>query len=115
MIAGFNTRIGKNCLLTTNDARARRCGRRSKQRDSVQLLWKCWTSSKANRTRRTNASRDRTLLSSTMSASTGDKITVVSPADFHVHLRQGKLSQLVTPHVRLGGFDLAYVMVRNLP
>jgi dihydroorotase len=38
-------------------------------------------------------------------------ISVSSPADFHVHLRQGDLSQLVTPHVREGGFRLAYVMV----
>ena len=38
-------------------------------------------------------------------------ISVPAPADFHVHLRQGDLSQLVTPHVREGGFRLAYVMV----
>lgn len=38
-------------------------------------------------------------------------LSVNSPADFHVHLRQGPLAQLVTPHVQLGGFDLAYVMV----
>jgi len=38
-------------------------------------------------------------------------ITVKAPADFHVHLRQGELSKLVTPHVRKGGFTLAYVMV----
>lgn len=39
-------------------------------------------------------------------------ISVRSPADFHVHLRQGSISNLITPHVRKGGFDLAYVMVR---
>ena len=39
-------------------------------------------------------------------------ISVSSPADFHVHLRQGDLSELVTPHVREGGFRLAYVMVK---
>jgi dihydroorotase len=38
-------------------------------------------------------------------------LTVPSPADFHVHLRQGSLARLVTPHVRKGGFSLAYVMV----
>lgn len=43
-----------------------------------------------------------------------DKLTVESPADFHVHLRQGELSKLVTPHVRKGGFDLAYVMVSDV-
>ena len=40
-------------------------------------------------------------------------ISLPSPADFHVHLRQGDLSKLVTPHVRKGGFHLAYVMVSN--
>lgn len=40
------------------------------------------------------------------------EISVSSPADFHVHLRQGPMSSLVTPHVREGGFSLAYVMVR---
>jgi dihydroorotase len=43
--------------------------------------------------------------------STTVAISVSSPADFHVHLRQGDLSELVTPHVRKGGFHLAYVMV----
>lgn len=43
-----------------------------------------------------------------------DTITVTSPADFHVHLRQGKFAELVTKHVRLGGFTLAYVMVRDI-
>lgn len=38
-------------------------------------------------------------------------ISVSSPADFHVHLRQAELAELVTPHVRKGGFYLAYVMV----
>jgi len=40
---------------------------------------------------------------------------VSSPADFHVHLRQGDLSELVTPHVRKGGFRLAYVMPNLTP
>jgi dihydroorotase len=38
-------------------------------------------------------------------------LTVKSPADFHVHLRQGTFSELITPHIRKGGFRLAYVMV----
>ena len=38
-------------------------------------------------------------------------ITVPAPADFHVHLRQGEISELIVPHVRRGGFDLVYVMV----
>ncbi|KAK0453880.1 Dihydroorotase [Armillaria borealis] len=42
-------------------------------------------------------------------------LSVPSPADFHVHLRQGSLSHLVTPHVRKGGFDVAYVMPNLKP
>lgn len=30
---------------------------------------------------------------------------------FHVHVRQGKMCELVTPHVRQGGIKTAYVMV----
>ncbi|KAN0063311.1 dihydroorotase [Thecaphora frezii] len=44
-----------------------------------------------------------------------DDITVPSPADFHVHLRQGALSELVTPHVAEGGVSLAYVMPNLVP
>ncbi|KAK0206736.1 Dihydroorotase [Desarmillaria ectypa] len=40
---------------------------------------------------------------------------VPSPADFHVHLRQGSFCQLVTPHVRKGGFNVAYVMPNLKP
>ncbi|KAK7061493.1 Dihydroorotase [Favolaschia claudopus] len=43
------------------------------------------------------------------------EIIVASPADFHVHLRQGNMAKLVTPHVRLGGFSLAYVMPNLKP
>ncbi|KAH7887978.1 Dihydroorotase [Phlebopus sp. FC_14] len=50
-----------------------------------------------------------------MSTDSTDTIIVESPADFHVHLRQGELSELVTPHVRQGGFDLAYVMPNLKP
>ena len=42
-------------------------------------------------------------------------LTVPSPADFHVHLRQGPMSELVTPHVALGGMHLAYVMPNVTP
>ncbi|PPQ83287.1 hypothetical protein CVT25_004026 [Psilocybe cyanescens] len=42
-------------------------------------------------------------------------ISINSPADFHVHLRQGSISELITPHVRKGGFDLAYVMPNLKP
>ncbi|KAJ7047633.1 hypothetical protein C8F04DRAFT_1247263 [Mycena alexandri] len=43
------------------------------------------------------------------------EVIVPSPADFHVHLRQGTLAKLVTPHVRKGGFTLAYVMPNLKP
>ena len=43
-----------------------------------------------------------------------DIIHVPAPADFHVHLRQGSFSELLTKHVRQGGFTLAYVMVSLL-
>ncbi|KAG7097217.1 hypothetical protein E1B28_004588 [Marasmius oreades] len=43
------------------------------------------------------------------------ELSVSSPADFHVHLRQGALSELVAPHVRQGGFRLAYVMPNLQP
>lgn len=32
-------------------------------------------------------------------------------SSFHVHLRQGAMSKLVTPHVAQGGIKTAYVMV----
>ncbi|CUA70299.1 dihydroorotase [Rhizoctonia solani] len=47
--------------------------------------------------------------------SEGEILQVPSPADFHVHLRQGNMSALVTPHVALGGFKLAYVMPNTKP
>jgi dihydroorotase len=43
--------------------------------------------------------------------SEGEILEALSPADFHVHLRQGTMSTLVVPHVAFGGFKLAYVMV----
>lgn len=43
-----------------------------------------------------------------------ESIILKAPADFHVHLRQGEFSKLVTPHVRKGGFTLAYVMVSGI-
>ncbi|KAF5363402.1 hypothetical protein D9756_000815 [Leucocoprinus leucothites] len=42
-------------------------------------------------------------------------VTVTSPADFHVHLRQGSFTELIAPHVKKGGFDLAYVMPNLKP
>jgi dihydroorotase len=42
-----------------------------------------------------------------------DSLVVPSPFDAHVHLREGPVSALVTPHVRQGGMDIVYVMVRH--
>lgn len=42
-----------------------------------------------------------------------DSLVVPSPFDAHVHLREGPVSALVTPHVRQGGMDVVYVMVRR--
>ncbi|KIM21821.1 hypothetical protein M408DRAFT_79992 [Serendipita vermifera MAFF 305830] len=47
--------------------------------------------------------------------STSIIVKVPGPADFHVHLRQGDLCELVTPHVLQGGFSLAYVMPNLAP
>ncbi|CDZ96534.1 dihydroorotase [Phaffia rhodozyma] len=42
-------------------------------------------------------------------------ISVPSPVDMHVHLREGAVSKLVTPHVKAGGIDVAYVMPNLTP
>ncbi|KAF8491420.1 hypothetical protein JB92DRAFT_3006168 [Gautieria morchelliformis] len=44
-----------------------------------------------------------------------ETLRIPAPADFHVHLRQGTLCSLVAPHVRKGGFKLAYVMPNLKP
>lgn len=43
------------------------------------------------------------------------EIELVAPADFHVHLRQGEMAELITPHVPQGGVSLAYVMPNLIP
>ncbi|GAA5972293.1 hypothetical protein JCM11641_002395 [Rhodosporidiobolus odoratus] len=42
-------------------------------------------------------------------------ITIPSPFDAHVHLRQGNLMKLVTPHVEEGGVKMAFVMPNLVP
>lgn len=42
-------------------------------------------------------------------------ITIQSPADMHVHLRQDVMSSLVVPHVAKGGITTAYVMPNTVP
>ncbi|WVO17556.1 dihydroorotase, homodimeric type [Cryptococcus depauperatus] len=44
-----------------------------------------------------------------------DEIILPAPADFHVHVRQGKMCELVTPHVAQGGVRTAYVMPNLVP
>jgi len=44
-----------------------------------------------------------------------DELTIRSPADFHVHLRQGELCKVVVPDVRKGGMSLVYVMPNLQP
>ncbi|GAA5859799.1 hypothetical protein JCM1840_006459 [Sporobolomyces johnsonii] len=43
------------------------------------------------------------------------QITLPAPFDAHVHLRQGNLMRLVTPHVELGGVKMAFVMPNLVP
>ena len=40
-----------------------------------------------------------------------NKIELPPTADFHVHLRDGELMELVVPTIRRGGCDTVYVMV----
>ena len=40
-----------------------------------------------------------------------DRIEMLPVADFHVHLRQGRMMELVVPTIRRGGANVAYVMV----
>ncbi|ODV93730.1 hypothetical protein PACTADRAFT_35480 [Pachysolen tannophilus NRRL Y-2460] len=43
------------------------------------------------------------------------KIALGITADLHVHLRQGKMMELITPTVRQGGISVAYVMPNLTP
>ena len=49
------------------------------------------------------------------STMTSDRLAVQAPADWHVHLRQGQMSELIAPHVKKGGMQLAYVMPNLSP
>ncbi|KAI8051651.1 dihydroorotase, homodimeric type [Syncephalis plumigaleata] len=50
-----------------------------------------------------------------MSSTNTTAITLPYAADFHVHLRQGDMMRLVTPTVRQGGVNVAYVMPNLVP
>lgn len=58
-----------------------------------------------------HASLAMSASASASAAAAIDSVQVPSPFDAHVHLREGAVSQLVTPHVRQGGMDVVYVMV----
>ena len=69
-----------------------------------------WSEFKQSRDRESMAILSYLICFST--SMTSFKLKVIQPSDFHVHLRQGDFASLVVPHVRQGGFGLAYVMVR---
>jgi len=46
-----------------------------------------------------------------MDLSTLEELELPATFDAHVHLRDGEMSQLVTPTVRQGGVNQVYVMV----
>jgi dihydroorotase len=43
------------------------------------------------------------------------EIELPAAFDAHVHLRDGEMSQLVTPTIRVGGVNQVYVMVSSIP
>lgn len=47
-----------------------------------------------------------------MDITTIQEIELPAAFDAHVHLRDGEMSQLVTPTIRKGGVNTVYVMVR---
>ena len=47
-----------------------------------------------------------------MKLSSLGEVEIPAVFDAHVHLRDGEMSQLVTPTIRQGGVNQAYVMVR---
>ena len=47
----------------------------------------------------------------TMGLKNLDRLELPPTADMHVHLRQDKLMELVTPQISLGGTDTVMVMV----
>lgn len=44
-----------------------------------------------------------------------DGLELPAPADFHVHLRDGPMMELVTPTIRQGGVNTVYVMPNLIP
>ena len=42
-----------------------------------------------------------------------NKLELPPTADFHVHLRDGAMMELVVPTIQDGGCDTVYVMVRS--
>ncbi|KAL1305640.1 hypothetical protein AAFC00_007235 [Neodothiora populina] len=44
-----------------------------------------------------------------------DGVEIAAPADFHVHLRDGPMMELVTPTIRQGGVNTVFVMPNLVP
>ena len=44
-----------------------------------------------------------------------DGLELPAPADFHVHLRDGAMAELVTPTIRQGGVNTVFVMPNLVP
>lgn len=76
---------------------------------SNSLLRATTTASKQLRLPALNSAR----FSSSRPIAAMDSITLPAPFDAHVHLRQGNMMRLVTPHVEQGGIRMAFVMVRH--
>lgn len=51
------------------------------------------------------------IWSYTMALQKFDGLELPAPADFHVHLRDGPMMELVTPTIRQGGVNTVFVMV----
>jgi dihydroorotase len=43
-----------------------------------------------------------------------DGLELPATADFHVHLRDGEMMELVTPTIRQGGVNIVFVMVCDI-
>lgn len=58
---------------------------------------------------------DESASSAKKLATNVSSLELSAPADFHVHLRQGAMSELIAPHVAEGGVSLGYVMPNLTP
>jgi hypothetical protein len=63
--------------------------------------------------KRAHAPRQNHSTAEKMNFTQIDEIELPAAFDAHVHLRDGEMSQLVTPTIRRGGVNQVYVMVRT--